>query len=78
NAFISYGIATAILDNGAKEVRGIVHQGWNKDHPERLTKKIKTASELTSGLPYSNNIAFINNALERYELISLASLEKGI
>jgi hypothetical protein len=78
NAFISYGIATAILDNGAKEVRGIVHQGWNKDHPERLTKKIKTASELTEGLPYSNNIAFINSALERFELINLTSLEKGI
>lgn len=78
NAFISYGIATAILDNGAKEVRGIVHQGWNKDHPERLTKKIKTASELTEGLSYSNNIAFINSALERFELINLTSLEKGI
>lgn len=78
NAFISYGIATAILDNGAKELRGIVYESWNKDHPERLTKKIKTASQLTSGLPYSDNIAFIDTALEKFELISLASLEKGI
>ncbi len=78
NAFISYGIATAILDNGAKELRGVVYEGWNKDHPERLTKKIKIASKLTSGLPYSNNIVFIDTALERFELISLTSLEKGI
>ena len=78
NAFISYGIATAILDNGAKELRGVVYEGWNKDHPERLTKKIKIASKLTSGLPYSNNIVFIDTTLEKFELISLTSLEKGI
>jgi len=78
NAFISYGIATAILDNGAKELRGVVYEGWNKDHPERLTKKIKIASELTSGLPYSNNIAFVNTAIERFELISLTSLQNEV
>jgi hypothetical protein len=78
NAFISYGIATAILDNGAKELRGVVYEGWNKDHPERLTKKIKIASDLTSGLPYSNNIAFIDTAIEKFELISLTSVQKGI
>jgi hypothetical protein len=77
NAFISYGIATAIIDNGAKEVRGVVYEGWNKDHPERLTKKIKTASELTSGLPYSDNILFIDTALEKFEIISLTSLQNG-
>lgn len=78
NAFISYGIATAILDSGVKQVRGAVYQSWNKDHPERLTKKIKTASDLTNGLPYSNNIAFIDSELKRFELISLTSLQKGI
>jgi len=78
NAFISYGIATAILDNGAKEVRGVVYEGWNKDHPERLTKKMRMASELTAGLPYSNNIAFIDTELSKFEIISLTSLEKGI
>lgn len=78
NAFISYGIATAILDNGAKELRGVVYEGWNKDHPERLTKKMKIASDLTSGLPYSNNIAFIDTALGKFELISLASIQNGI
>jgi len=78
NAFISYGIATAIKDHGVKEIRGVVNEGWNKDHPERFTKKIKVASGLIDGLPYSNNITFIDKALERFELISLASLQKGI
>jgi hypothetical protein len=78
NAFISYGIATAILDNGAKELRGIVYEGWNKDHPERLTKKIERASELTKGLPHSNNIVFIDSALERFERINLTSLKNEL
>ena len=77
NAFISYGIATAILDSGVKEVRGIVSECWNSDHPERLTKKIKTASDLTRGLPSSSNITFINNVFEKFELISLDSLRKA-
>jgi hypothetical protein len=78
NAFISYGIATAVMDIGAKEIKGIVYDGWNKDHPERLTKKIKIASELTGGLPYSNNIAFVEKALEKFELITLDLLEMSI
>jgi hypothetical protein len=77
-ALMSYGLALAIRDNGAKELKGAIFGIWNKDHPERLTKKIKNASELMSRLPYSNSITFIDKALERYELISLASLQKGI
>jgi hypothetical protein len=78
NALVSYALATGILDIGAKELKGIILNKWNKDHPERFTKKLKLASELTSGLPYSNNIAFIENALKSYELINLTSLEKSI
>lgn len=78
NALISYGLATAIRDHGVKEVRGAMFDIWDTDHPERLTKKIRKASELTKGLPYSNNISFIDTALERFELINLTSLEKGI
>ncbi len=78
NALVSYALATGILDIGAKELKGIVLNKWNKDHPERFTKKLKMASELTSGLPYSNNIAFIENALKSYELISLTSIQNGI
>ncbi len=78
NAFVSYGLATVMHDVGAKEVKGAVFDVWNKDHPERLTKKIKTALDLMKGLPISHNIAFIDSELEKFELISLASLQKGI
>ncbi len=77
-AFISYALATATSDFGAKEFRGAVFDFWGTDHPERLNKKIKLSLDLMSGLPSSNNIAFIGNALEKFELITLASLEKGI
>ena len=78
NALVSYGLATAIRDHGAKEVKGAIFEIWNSDHSERLTKKIELSADLIKGLPYSSNIAFINKALERFELISLTSLEKGI
>ena len=78
NALTAYGLAIAIRDHGAKEARGAILDIWNTDHPERLTKKIKLASELTEGLPYSNNIAFIDTALNKFELITLTSLENGI
>jgi hypothetical protein len=78
NALTAYGLAIAIRDHGAKETRGAIFDVWNTDHPERLTKKIKLASELTKGLPYSNNIVFIGNALNKFELITLTSLENGI
>lgn len=78
NAFISYGLAIAIREHGAKEVRGAIFDVWNTNHPERLSKKIKVAAELTSGLPLSNNITFINAAFEKFEIISLISLQNGI
>ncbi len=78
NALISYGIATVIQDHGAKELKAIMFESWCKGHPERLTKKIKLASEFAKGLPVSSKIAFLNTALEKFEIISLASLEKGI
>jgi predicted DNA-binding transcriptional regulator len=78
NALTAYGLATAIRDHGAKETRGAIFEIWNTDHPERLTKKIKLASELTAGLPYSNNIVYIDTALNKYELITLNSLENEV
>ncbi len=77
-ALISYGLAIAIKDHGAKEVRGAIFDIWDTNHPERLNKKIELASELIQGLPYSNCISFVNNALENFEFINLTSLEKGI
>ncbi len=78
NGLISYGLATAIRDHGAKEVKGAIFDLWDTEHPERLTKKINSASGLMKGLPYSTSIDFINNALEKFELITLTSLRNGI
>ena len=77
-ALISYGLTRAIRDQGVKEVRRAIFSIWNTDHTERLTRKIEACVELTRGLPYSNTIAFIDGAFERFELINLALLEHGV
>jgi hypothetical protein len=78
HAFTSYGLACAIRDHGAKEVRRAVSVGWNTDHPERLTRKIEAAAALTSGLSYSNSVSFVDAALERFELITRSLLENVV
>jgi len=78
HALISYGLTCAIRDHGAKEVRRAISKCWNKNHGERLTKKMQAAAVLTRGLPYSNSIAFVDNAIERYELITPRLLEAGV
>jgi hypothetical protein len=77
-ALISYGLARAIRDHGAKEAKRAIFSVWNSDHSERLTRKIEASAELTRDLPYSNTIALIDSAFERFELINLALLEKGL
>lgn len=77
-ALISYGLACAVRDHGAKEVRGVIQKGWNKDHCERLNGKIRTAVDLTRGVPFSNSIAFIDSALEKFDIITGSFLEHGL
>lgn len=78
HALTSYGLMSAVRDHGAKEVRRALFRGWKSKHPERLTRKIEAAAALTRGLPYSNSIAFIDAALERYELITPTLLEAAV
>lgn len=78
NALISYGLSRIIQDHGAKEVRRAIFETWNEDHPERLLKKMKTAAEMISKLPISNNIAFVSKGLEEFTLIDLDSLKRAI
>jgi len=78
HALTSYGLVSAIRDHGAKEARRAILRGWAGNHPERLTRKIEAAAELTRGLPYSNSIAFVDAALERYELITPRLLEAAV
>jgi len=75
---ISYGLARAIRDHGAKEAKRAIFSIWNTDHTERLTRKIEASAALTRGLSYSNTIALIDSAFERFEHIDLALLEKGV
>jgi|SRR3989344_4285426 len=77
-ALTSYGLARTIRDHGAKEVKRIVFTTINTDHTERFTKKIEMSADLARGVPYSNTIAYIDRAIEKYELINLDLLEKGI
>lgn len=77
-AFASYGMATSMKDFGAKEIRGLILDTWNKDHPERITKKMDSALELMKGLTYSDDILFLGKALEKFELITLTSLQNGV
>ena len=70
HALTSYGLVAAIRDHGAKEVRRTVLRRWTGNHPERLTRKVEAAAALTSGLPYSNSVSFVDVALERFELLT--------
>ncbi len=64
-ALILNGLASVIIDHGLKEVKGVISGFLNKDHTERLSKKIEASAAMTKGLPYSNCIAFITGALEK-------------
>ena len=77
-ALISFGIVCIIKTHGAKELKKTIFRHWLKDHPERLTKKIKEASELAKGLPYSNGIAYVDSSIERYELVTRSLLDKVV
>jgi hypothetical protein len=59
-------------------VRRAILRGWKSKHPERLTRKIEAAAELTRGLPYANSIAFIDAALEEYKLLTPKLLEAAV
>jgi hypothetical protein len=78
NALIAYGLTTSTKELGAKEIRGIIGNLWNKNHGERFTKKIVAAAELAKGLPVSNNISFIDVAIEKFELVTVAALQAMI
>lgn len=73
-ALIAFGLTCIIRENGVKDFRRLIFSYWNGEHPERLNKKITQASELTKGLPYANGVTFIDEKLEKYELITRSIL----
>jgi len=76
NALITYALVCIIKKFGVKELRKLIFSLWDTNHPERLTKKIEKATELTKELPYSDGIAFVDAEIDRYQLITLNLLEK--
>ncbi len=77
-ALISYGLARAIKDHGAKQTRELVFSIWNNDHPERFTGKIEIAADLMHGIPYSNGIAFIDKAIDEFKPINLDLIQNMV
>ncbi|PIR12773.1 hypothetical protein COV49_04325 [Candidatus Falkowbacteria bacterium CG11_big_fil_rev_8_21_14_0_20_39_10] len=72
-----YGLVQAIKDHGAKTVKDELNKVWaNKDN--RLIEKLDMATDLTKDIPTSQGVFYITKQLEKFEIINLASLEKGI
>lgn len=76
--FTAYGIAMAVRDHGAKEVKGVVAQLWSDSHPERFGEKLNNAVALTEGLGQSTNIAFIENALVQFKKVDIEGIKNGL
>jgi hypothetical protein len=77
-ALWSYGLAAAIIDHGAKTVRHDFARIWSDKAGERFEEKIKTAAGLAEGIPLSDGIVFVTQALERFERVTLTSLKQHI
>lgn len=78
NVLIGYGITNIIQDHGAKTFKRVMQSHWDADHPERLNKKIAIAAELAKGLPWAGGIAFVDNHLNKYELITRQTLDNRL
>jgi hypothetical protein len=70
NVLIAYGITLIVHDHGVKTFKRVMGEHWDKDHPERLNKKIAVAAELADGLPWAGGVAYVDNELKKYELIT--------
>ena len=76
-ALWSCALALLIKFCGAKTVKSELNRIWaNKD--DRLTEKLAVATDLVNNIPPSKGVLYITEELEKFELINLASLEKGL
>ena len=66
-ALWSYGLATVIMDHGAKTLKHEMGKVWSSKAGERLEEKIATAVALAKEIPLSDDIMFISNALRKFE-----------
>lgn len=75
---VSYALAAAAIDFGAKVVRRDLHRVWSDKADERLDKKMARAAALASEIPISNGLVYIGKEIERFEQVTLDSLPKRI
>lgn len=73
-----YGLAAVLMDHGVKTIRHDFAQIWSDKAGERFEEKIKTAAELVEGIPLSDGIVYITQALERFERVTLDSVRKFV
>jgi hypothetical protein len=71
-----YGLAAAIMDHGVKTIRHDFARIWSEKAGERFEEKIRTAAELVEGVPLSDGIVFITQALERFERVTLDTVKQ--
>ena len=77
-ALWSYGLATVIQDHGAKAVRKELEKIWSDKSDCRLSKKLDIAISLCSDIPLSEGIIHVSKELEKFERITLSSLENNV
>ncbi len=73
-ALWAYGLTQAIQDHGAKLVKNELNKVWAKKD-NRLVEKLDIATDLIKNIPLSQGVFYITQQLEKFEIISLASLE---
>jgi hypothetical protein len=76
-ALISFGLAVAIKENGAKTVRQEIEKRWLAKAGERINEKLYTAVSLLNDVPLSQGIVYIGEKLNQFTSISKDFLTKN-
>jgi hypothetical protein len=78
-ALTSFGLATLAKKYGIAFIRSEYKKIWSdRACGERLDRKIEEAEKLLTGLPYSDDIAFVDKAMRDFKRITLDNLEEAV
>lgn len=78
-ALISFGLAMLAKKYGIAFIRSEYKKIWSdRACGERLDRKIEEAEKLLKGLPYSDDIAFVDQAIRAFKRIALDNLEEAV
>jgi len=79
SALISFGLAMLVKKYGIAFIRSEYKKIWSdRACGERLDKKVEEAEKLLEGLPYSDDITFVDQKMRAFERITMDSLEKEV